>query len=148
MWAMGTTMKGAQQFVQPQNITSSVLCQRSVASRHWEAPGPRAGQVPSKEGCGEQLVGACSPLLGMEVRDGLEDVLECLKQPVASQRAVPSRMEPPFCGVKLLPGVGWEKERLRSQEGGTALAGHPEEWGLSVLGGVQSLLHSRLTGEA
>lgn len=26
LWAMGTTMKGAQHFVQPQNITSSVVC--------------------------------------------------------------------------------------------------------------------------
>lgn len=76
LWAMGTTMKGAQQFVQPHNITPSVVCQRSVASRAWEALVPSAGVASSKEGCGEpgeQLVRACSPLLGVGLRDGGQD---------------------------------------------------------------------------
>lgn len=51
----------AQQFVQPQNVTPAVLCHSSVPGRCWGVV-PRAGVVPSREGCArtaELLVGAC-----------------------------------------------------------------------------------------
>lgn len=66
-------MKGAQGLVQPQTITPSVVCRRRGVSRPWEAVVPSTGVVPSKEGraeTGEQLAGACWPLLGMGSKEG------------------------------------------------------------------------------